>query len=139
MAFKLGAIFTIGAAAAVLLSPQQAVAQANTTTPVLTCNKAVLHFTPRGFAFECQTPRNDKNAILVVRDDNFPGRVDHVIEVLKALNETNLGTGRTRGGQGLMVTYRRSDSAAQSVCSAVYKRITTTNGRCLIAGDVSYR
>ncbi|MEM6477043.1 MAG: hypothetical protein AAF687_12835 [Pseudomonadota bacterium] len=139
MAFKLGALFTIGAAAAVLLSPQQAVAQANTVTPVLICSKAVLHFTPRGFAFECQTQKSANNAILVVRDDNFPGRVDHVIDVLKAHNARNLGTGRARAGQGLAVSFRRADSAAQSVCSAVYKRITLSNGRCLIAADISYQ
>lgn len=139
MVSKFSGFLALGAATAALLSPQHVTAQANTTTPVFTCAKAVLHFTQRGFAFECQTPRNVGNAILVVRDSNFPGRVDHVIDILKDLNTRNLGSGRTRGGLGLMVTYRRADSAAQAVCNAVHKRISLSDARCLIAGDVSYR
>ena len=142
MKARLSATLAMGAAAAAFTLPHHnASAQSpRTSTPSLVCSKAVLHFTPRGFAFECQSPRNDANHILVVRDGNFPGRVDHVIDVLKELNSRSTGAGRTRSNTGLEVTYRRADSDAQAVCNAIKPRLAGGGQQaCFIAGDVSYR
>ena len=137
---KVSGLLPMGTAFAALLFPQAGIAQSSgSNVPILTCSKAILHFTPRGFAFECQTPRNDSNHIMVVRDENFPGRVDHVIEAIKELNARTSDSGRTRADTGLTVTYRRADTAAQAVCNAVRPRLSTASSRCLIAGDVAFR
>lgn len=132
-------LLTLGAAVAALTSLHQpAAAQQPRTANDLSCIGAVLHFTARGFAFECVEQNGNARFLLVVRDDNFNGRRDHVIDILRELNgRSSSGTARMRAGKGMWVSYRRPDGAAQSVCASVRTRYS--DAKCMIAGDIAFR
>lgn len=133
-----GFLATGAAAAALSLMPSSVQAQQGRADTTLSCAGAVLHFTARGFAFECVDQRGEAKHIVVVRDDNFAGRRDHVIDVLRELNgRSSTGTGRQRSIKGLWVSYRRADNSAQAICNSVVPRYT--GGRCVIGGDIAFR
>ncbi|MEL7445365.1 MAG: hypothetical protein AAGK02_06070 [Pseudomonadota bacterium] len=111
-------------------------AQSNTPAAV-PCNKATLHYTDRGFAFECSDHRNETKYLFVVRNGQFAERVTMVENVLRELNSRQQGSGRTRGGTGLFVSFRAPDQQATNTCNRVRQK--NPNAECKLATDIVFR
>ncbi len=136
---KLAGVLGMGVMAATLapLNPQAAQAQSNRAEPLVRCSMTVLHFTERGFAFECAGPRNENHYVFVVNPAQGYDRIEAVISAVKEHN-TNPAAGRARTTDGLWVKHRNAGANAQTICAEVRPRLSN-NPRCLVAVDVSFR
>ena len=134
---KTGGILFGGAAALAMLLPLEADAQQPRQSNMLQCSGTILHFTERGFAFECIDSRGTSSDIVVVNEAMFPGRVEFVVETLRDANARGSGAGRARGTLGLTIRHRPANPPAQAVCNQVARRFPA--GSCVLAVDVAYR
>lgn len=132
-----------GAALAVSLAfTSQALAQrgggAAGSVLVEQCGAVTLHLTNTGLAFECEDESGASPYLFVVRDGQFPGRTELVVDILREANSRGRpASGRTRTREGLHVAHVAPDAQAQAICNRA--RTQTNDAQCREAVDVIYR
>ena len=137
---KLAGILGVGVLAASLApSVPQAHAQSSRAIQEVQCSRTVLHFTERGFAFECGDRKNENFFIFVVNAGQGYDRVGEVVSALREFNSrTPTAAGRTRDMRGLWVKYRGGGGPAQAICQEIWQRMSS-KAQCKIAVDIGFR
>jgi len=126
------------AAAASLSIPSATQAQSNRTEQQVQCSRTVLHYTERGFAFECADSRNENFFLFVVKPGQGYDRVSEVISILREHNTRAAPSGRTRTLNGLWVKYRNAGGPDKAICADVWRQFGS-NAQCRAAVDVAFR
>ncbi|MDA0820573.1 MAG: hypothetical protein O3C52_01235 [Proteobacteria bacterium] len=81
------------ATAASLSIPSATQAQSNRTEQQVQCSRIVLHYTERGFTFECGDSRNENFFLFVVKPGQGYYRVSEVISVMRERNTRTAPSG----------------------------------------------
>ena len=138
MRMTTGALGMGMAVAASLSIPSATQAQSNQVEQLVQCSRTVLHYTERGFAFDCGDTRNENFFIFVVKPGQGYDRVSEVISVLREHNTRTNPTGRTRTVRGLWDKYRNAGGPEQAICADIWRQLGS-NAPCRVAVDVGYR
>ena len=114
----------------------RAAPQSNSDNPVQ-CVRVTVHFTMTGLAFECLDPQGVPTHLFAVTDNQFPGRMEMVADLLLNGDLTQPGSGRTSGSRGLYVSHAEPNPAANRIC----RDAAPLDGEpeCRLALDVIYR
>lgn len=102
--------------------------KATQSSDVERCGKTAVHLTEAGLAFECMNDKGITQFIFTVSEQNFPGRVEYVLDLLEQAKSSASGSARF-SARGLYVFHGAASGKDQAICDRTQK----------IAGDLTCR
>lgn len=112
-------------------------AEANQSDDLVQCVRVVVHFTQTGLGFECTSPQGVPTHLFAVTENQFPGRIDLVADLLLNHDLASSDNPRIMNRARLFVRHADPNPGAVRIC----RDAASLDGApsCRLAVDVIYR